>query len=344
MDQSYVMFRYPDESKPHLWIQQSPIEQLYNWNLNKLEGYIFAPFAITEKTPILCINPEVKYEGFQAINKAYIQHKLIEYPYKNNTQQTTFESYKKAFDTSVKQLNSNLLSKIVLSRTLSIPSKINPLKAFENACDLYPNQYIALISSPISGTWLTITPEILFEANHKKCCTVALAGTIPLTQTIWSNKNVKEQEIVLHYLSELLSSNVSDLHIGNKTFISAGNLQHQSTPIEFTLPTNQSLGEIIALLHPTPAVCGYPKDLALDCIENVEQHPRRYYAGFSGIFNVCNQTKLYVTLRCMEWVKNGLLLYAGGGIMPNSQLDSEWEETILKLNTCQRVISNLIKR
>ena len=101
-----------------------------------------------------------------------------------------------------------------------------------------------------------------------------------------------------------------------------------------------NLGNVIADLHPTPAVCGMPKALAQDFILREEHLYRAYYSGFTGPLNVWKTTHFFVSLRCMQLLDNRCILYAGGGLLTASNEQSEWNETELKLNTMLNVLQS----
>ena len=82
-----------------------------------------------------------------------------------------------------------------------------------------------------------------------------------------------------------------------------------------------------------------PREAALDVIEEAESQPRRYYAGFNGPLDLHGETRLYVSLRCMEFTPHTATLYAGGGIMPESREEEEWEETCRKMQPMLRCCS-----
>ena len=85
-------------------------------------------------------------------------------------------------------------------------------------------------------------------------------------------------------------------------------------------------------MHPTPAVCGLPKEKALDLIYKTEPYDREYYAGYLGMVEK-DTVDFYVNLRCMKIYENTAALFVGGGITANSVAKKEWEETELKAET-----------
>ena len=127
----------------------------------------------------------------------------------------------------------------------------------------------------------------------------------------------------------------------------AGQLIHIKTDIEGTLKEPSQLKEVIQILHPTPAVCGFPKEVTKDFILMNEGYDRKYYAGFLGEFNhnfekATHATELYVNLRCMQIeINNETIeanLYIGGGITKDSIPEKEWLETVNKSKTIKNIL------
>jgi isochorismate synthase len=96
---------------------------------------------------------------------------------------------------------------------------------------------------------------------------------------------------------------------------------------------------MLQLLHPTSAVCGMPKEPALQFILDNEKHSRAFYSGFLGPVNVASETHIFVNLRCMQIYTDKAVLYAGAGITADSDPQKEWEETELKCLTLLNVFN-----
>jgi isochorismate synthase len=101
------------------------------------------------------------------------------------------------------------------------------------------------------------------------------------------------------------------------------------------------LAEFLDELHPTPSVCGLPKDVSMDVIRNTEKHRREYYSGFLGPVNIDNEWNLYVNLRSMKSLETELEYYLGAGITKGSNAEDEWEETNNKMNTLKTIVESL---
>ena len=228
---------------------------------------------------------------------------------------------------------------------LPLPQDFDAEALFFRACALYPRVMVALVSTPQTGLWLTATPEVLLEATHGHYHTMALAGTQNLGTgdwdehgVTWDEKNMMEQRYVATYIEQCLKPFADDIDEQGPYTQRAGHLAHLRSDFHFRLADPRRLGELLATLHPTPAVCGLPKEAALDFIIVHEPHQRRYYSGFLGPLDPSGETHLYVTLRCMEQVGNSLRLYAGGGLLKGSRQNIEWEETEAKLDTMRRLL------
>ncbi len=99
------------------------------------------------------------------------------------------------------------------------------------------------------------------------------------------------------------------------------------------------MGDLLKRLHPTPAVCGLPKEKAYRFIQENEGYDRQYYSGFIGWLEPEGKSDLYVNLRCMNILSDRLVLYAGSGLLLSSEPESEWQETEAKMQTMRRLLN-----
>ena len=119
---------------------------------------------------------------------------------------------------------------------------------------------------------------------------------------------------------------------------------HLRTKVEGELLEKADLKSLIRALHPTPAVCGLPRNIARDFIIKNENYNRSFYTGFLGELNLkksntaIQTSQLYVNLRCMEINHNKALIYVGGGITKDSIPKNEWKETVSKSETMKKVL------
>lgn len=181
--------------------------------------------------------------------------------------------------------------------------------------------------------WLGATPEILIEGKESHYQTFSLAGTKKLNEK-FTDKEIKEQEIVTKYVAQKLEASLN-LIIEPTTELVYNNIKHLLSLIRFE---SKSVLKNIKELHPTPAVLGVPKDNAKAFISNNEKHKREFYTGYLGFLNPEN-TSIYVNLRCGQLYRNGITLYAGGGIVKDSIPEDEWIETENKVATFTAILN-----
>jgi isochorismate synthase len=162
-------------------------------------------------------------------------------------------------------------------------------------------------------------------------------------KVIWQQKEQDEQQFVTDFIVNELENKIDNLKISKPFTVKAGQLLHLKTDITGTLMKKSNLKQIIQKLHPTPAVCGFPKMEAKQFILENENYEREFYAGFLGELNKDfnsgeNNTDLFVNLRCSKIENNTIYFYAGGGITKDSIPEKEWEETVNKTSTMKSCI------
>ncbi len=232
------------------------------------------------------------------------------------------------------------IAKAIISRVVQHQHKVNPETTFKNMLQKYPGVFCYYISSEETGTWMGATPEKLFNKTEDGTIQIhSLAGTQPAENINWTEKEFEEQQLVTEYIANQLTENgYSDFSLSERETIIAGSVAHLRST--FTISSQKAgLNSLVELLHPTPAVCGTPKDKAVQLIKETEKHSRNYYTGFLGTLGKNLGDHLFVNLRCMELTSTGADLYVGGGITAASEPEKEWKETELKAKTLLSVIS-----
>ena len=356
---SFALYRLAWTDVCYMVLQNSGEVSLLNnpEDLNGKRGFVMAPFETGGKHPLVLIHPQEVACGWDEIEQAVMQVDAKNLPEKpvhkvesdeeelpERPLMEDFESYEQAFDRFIAPLESREFKKIVLSRkaTRELPEKFSPIKTFYEACNQYPRMFIYLVHTPETGTWLGSTPEALLRGTDDKWRTVALAGTQPIVNEVvpteWNGKNREEQAMVTNYIRNVLNKYAKKVKEEGPYTARAGQLVHLKTDFSCVLKNNEHLGELLQALHPTPAVCGLPKKETADFILEHEGYDRKYYSGFVGWLDPSGCTDLYVNLRCMELTEKEATLYAGGGILPSSTCDSEWEETRHKIETMNRLL------
>ena len=316
--------------------------------LNGKSGFVIAPFMPSEECPILLMRPDVvkhiKLKGDMTTQEAEV----------SLSSEKEKQAYAQDFETFHEQLEKGKFDKIVLARCSKMKSEacahIQAKELFLKACQMYPRLFIALVSTTQSGTWLMATPEILLSGNGYEFKTMALAGTQPApASTIvsdkpiegveWQEKDQMEQQYVTDYI-EYVISEFSQHYTKKGPFTTmAAQLYHLRTDFLFRLDDIDCLGDVLDELFPTPAICGIPKEETRQFILDNESIDRKYYSGFVGPLMPNGETHLYVSLRCMNIHQGGKFdLYAGGGLLAESEMEKEWLETEAKMQTMRKVV------
>ena len=115
-------------------------------------------------------------------------------------------------------------------------------------------------------------------------------------------------------------------------------IQHLETRIRAVLRPGPSVLDLLAALHPTPAVCGLPRDAALDLLSRHEPFERGWYAGPMGWFDTRGDGVFVPALRTAVARSTTWRLFAGAGIVPGSNPDEEWDETGIKFEPVLRAL------
>ncbi len=348
-DVPLALVRYP-HCEPLLFMQRDGRDTLFP-RLQDLtgSGFVLCPFAEGEGHPVVLVRNDITACGWQdigerlkdVVSRLHLGHVAlpasIAVPTFADLKARLFESspdsgYAGALQVFLQDLQAGRFDKLVLSRAQNFPGAHSAVRIFARACAAYPNAMVSL-SHTRSGTWIGASPEILLQGEGRHWQTMALAGTRPRgTQEDWDEKNRREQAWVARYLRDALSPLCARLEETGPVTHGAGQVEHLRTDFSFEPAPEVTLHQLAAALHPTPAVCGLPKKEAMERILSAESLDRRYYAGFLGIWQD-TAASLYVNLRCLKLHAGGVRLYAGGGILPQSTLESEWKETCQKMCT-----------
>lgn len=323
----FVLFAKPNENQLNAYFQND--DALYKFE--NQSGFVFASFDGENKIVI----PKEHSDYFieEVSIKKDIHTKSIDFP--------TFDDEKNHFEElvnhSIKAIKSSDFEKLVVSRKIDFSTKIDVFETFQNILKTYATAFRYLLFHPKVGIWMGASPEQLIKIENNKFETVALAGTKLISdESSWTSKEIQEQQFVTDYIVSNCKQFSSDVTISEPKTIQAGKLAHIKTIINGTI-ANDLVSGLISKLHPTPAICGLPKESAKEFILKNENYDRKFYAGFLGEWNINETTNLFVNLRCMEIGKINSI-YVGCGITKDSVAENEFKETQNKSETIKNII------
>ena len=239
------------------------------------------------------------------------------------------------------------LRKVVLSRSLRLLSD-RPIEASALLRALAQDEHVTAFCVPLAGgpsgrALVGATPELLVARQGLDVVSHPLAGSarrLPdagadraAAQALMaSDKDRREHAEVVTAILDLLAPHCAELaHPGEPQLTATDTMWHLGTRIEGRLRDEaMSALDLAALLHPTPAVCGTPREAAARAIAELEGYERGFYAGAAGWVDEAGEGAWHVAIRCAEIAGNEARLYAGAGIVPGSDPMAEGEETSAK--------------
>lgn len=251
------------------------------------------------------------------------------------------------------------LEKAVGSRAVpvALPEGSDAIDLFAALERRYPAAFVCLTFLPGTGVWIVATPERLMSVDGSGLATMALAGTQTLADgadveaVAWRGKFIEEQALVCRYMRDRFHACGfrSYREAGPRT-VRAANLAHLRSV--FTVPADsgdfasdgafrRACNALLKEMHPTSAVCGMPRQPAIDFLAREEGYDRGYYCGYLGPLNIGGSSDLFVNLRAAQVIGGIVHLYVGAGLVDGSVPADEWQETVEKSKTLGAVIAGL---
>ena len=264
-----------------------------------------------------------------------------------------FAEWAQMIETARRTFAATPMRKVVLSRIAQIRAQrpFDILQALTRLSDLYPTCYTFLFEPQPGNGFLGSSPELLVRVRGKEMETMALAGSIQrgasaaedaaLARALMSStKDRHEHHLVVDALRSCLQPLAERLYLADEpTVLPLRNIQHLLTPVKARLRRQQGILPLVKALHPTPAMGGTPRDLALEFIQSHEPTLRGWYAAPVGWIEGNMDGAFAVAIRSAVVQKERAWAYAGAGITPDSLPSAEWNETEWKF---QPIINSLV--
>jgi len=268
--------------------------------------------------------------------------------HKNQIHKLTSEEELQQWIESVKKIKNKInrkeVEKIVLARQLQIriADNFEASEALHSLRSTYPGCTTFLIKNEASGTFMGSSPEQLLSVNGETIKTDALAGSIGRgkndfqdkyleSKLFGSTKNQKEHSYVVQSIKKSLSPFLNTLQSAGRPMLKKLlNVQHLYTPIKGKIKNHTTPFTLLEHLHPTPAMGGTPRDEALSYIRKNERFERGWFASPIGWITTDGQARFNVAIRSGLIKEQTARLFAGCGIVEDSNPEDEWDETNLK--------------
>jgi menaquinone-specific isochorismate synthase len=252
--------------------------------------------------------------------------------------------WEEAVRTSLAAIRGGRVSKAVLARTLDIEldGVIDPVDLVSHLSSVNRGSYVFLFEPTPGSAIVGAAPETVATLRDGVFHATAVAGSIRRGETareqaelaarlLASEKDRVEQRIALDDMVARLGTVAHQIRTDPQPHVlTLARIQHLETEIRASVPPDVGVLDLLRLLHPTPAVCGLPRDAAMAFLGEEEPFERGWYAGPVGFFDAEGNGIFVPALRMGVATGSGWRLFAGAGIVEGSVPALEWEETAIK--------------
>ena len=255
----------------------------------------------------------------------------------------TSDEWKKRVTEVINRVNTNGVDKVVLARDIvaNSDSEIDARPILKTLSSEYPSTWVFSVDGLVGAT-----PELLLRLSRGMVTSRVLAGTIPKTgddekdlalaaSLARSSKDLEEHEYAVRSVADALDPFCSSTNVPESPFVlHLANVMHLATDVTGALIESKQHVDAFSLLknlHPSAAVCGTPRNLAFDVIDEIEGMDRGRYAGPVGWIDASGDGELGIALRCGQITDRKIRIFAGCGIVAGSIPDKEVEESNAKM-------------
>jgi menaquinone-specific isochorismate synthase len=255
---------------------------------------------------------------------------------------TTAPEWTAQVEAAITRIEDGELRKVVLAVALAVTleSEVTVPDALERLRRSYPDCFRFLVQPTDEAGFFGVPPERLVRLEGRDARTEALAGSVARADTpeadaelaaslLESEKLQHEQGLVTEAIEARLAP-LGDVTVGEQGVLKLANIQHLKNPISLTLEADTHVLDLVEALHPTPAVGGLPPAAAERTIRETETFERGWYASPVGWFDAAGDGEFAVGIRSAVAGGRRATLFAGNGIVADSDPEAEWEEISLK--------------
>lgn len=262
--------------------------------------------------------------------------------------------YRQAVAQAVELMDRGDLDKVVLSRLVQISysEDLNLPHLFDTLRAQQPRATVFSVEIPGGAQLMGASPELVLHSDQQGFRTVPLAGSAPriyrpgstddaqvAEQLLRSAKDRAEHATVVRDIRQRLEPLTVEMEVPPVPVLaSTPQLWHLSTPIQGVLQPGISSLQAARAIHPTPAICGTPTEAAQQLIDRLEPFDRGYFGGLVGYMDANGYGSWFLVLRCALVEPQRATLFAGAGIVKDSNPAGEHAETATKLGTFARAL------
>jgi menaquinone-specific isochorismate synthase len=282
----------------------------------------------------------------------FVQNAQMQWSNQSDSESESESEWKEKVSTAVGRIKDGTLAKVVLARDLTFRSEkdIDPRPILHKLASEYPTTWTYCVDGFVGAT-----PELLLRLSRGMLTSRVLAGTISKTgddskdlalaaSLARSSKDLAEHEYAVRSVAEAIEPFCTSINVPDSPFVlHLANVMHLATDVTGAIAETLAHVDaftILEQLHPSAAVCGTPRPVAAELITEIEGMSRGRYAGPIGWIDAAGDGELGIALRGGEIKGNIIRIFAGCGIVEESDPEIELAETKAKLAPMQSALED----
>ncbi len=278
----------------------------------------------------------------------------LSYPFRANV---TADQYQQRLSAIDEYIHAGDCYQVNFAQRFSSEFKGDPLQAYMKLREKAPVPFAAYIESP-AGAVLSLSPERFLQLDNGEVSTKPIKGTRPthanpienqaeIDDLLSSTKDRAENLMIVDLLRNDLSKVCEFGSIKVPALFaleSYANVHHLVSTVTGQLDNDKSAVELLRSCFPGGSITGAPKLRAMEIIEELEPHRRSVYCGSIGYISFCGRMDTSITIRTLLLENNRIHCWAGGGIVADSKIDEEYQETFNKVNNLLHCLEDTQKQ
>ncbi|MEJ9282062.1 MULTISPECIES: isochorismate synthase [Ureibacillus] len=307
---------------------------------------------ITEQQDSSIHFEKLREERDQLIHAAQVKElKTYEKPKIHSIHERNKDYYFHAVENVTHLIQKNEADKVVIARSLELDFKdaLTSPQIIYQIMNEQPESYLFGLERK-NLLFFGATPERLVKVKNQYAYSACVAGSIKRGKTaeedkllgeqlLSDSKNLKEHQYVVDMIENIFSKHCEEYKVPKRPkLLKIRDIQHLYTPVEGKLFNHATILQLVEHLHPTPALGGVPRNKAMEIIREFEKMNRGLYAGPIGWIDADGNGEFAVAIRSAALIDKKAYLYAGGGIVADSNPMTEYEETLVKFRPMLRAL------
>lgn len=276
---------------------------------------------------------------------------ILEKPIVTSIEEIAKDKYIQAVKDVTKKIKNGEAEKVVIARSvkLNFDKEVPAVTALHHISNEQQESYHFGLQKG-HQLFFGATPERLIEIADGRVFSSCVAGSIKRGKSaaedralgeelLGDRKNREEHQYVVSMISQVFNTFCTDISMPKvPKLMKIRDIQHLFTPIEGKVEQGTDIFRMVQALHPTPALGGVPTDVSLEIIRSEENMDRGYYAAPIGWTDTAGNGEFAVAIRSALLKGTEAYLYAGGGIVADSEPDQEYDETWVKFRPVMRTL------